>query len=97
MNLNNVLFFNAYANYFEVCMDLIKSLRHARTEIPRMRIFDVGLHPQQSEILRKHVEVIIEPGWDLGQHESYPQWFRAHDFATLPSKVCLEFGNHCLA
>jgi hypothetical protein len=78
MNLNNVLFFTACdANYFEVCMDLIKSLRHARTEIPRMRIFDVGLHPQQSEILRKHVEVIIEPGWDLGQHESYPQWFRA--------------------
>ena len=78
MNLTSVLFFTACdANYFELCMDLIKSLRHARGEIPRMRVFDVGLHPQQIEVLRKLVEAVIEPGWDLGQDESYPPWFRA--------------------
>ena len=77
--MNRVLFFTACdAEYFALCMDLIASLKHAvPADIPRMRILDVGLHPQQSAELRKQVEAVIEPGWDLGQRGSYPTWFRA--------------------
>jgi hypothetical protein len=63
--------------YFNFCMDLIESLRHARGEVPRMCVFDVGLHPHQSTELKKHVETVIEPGWELGHRENYPSFFRA--------------------
>jgi hypothetical protein len=76
--MNNVLFFSGCdAEYFELCMDLIASLRRARGRISRMRIFDLGLLPHQLAELEKHVEAVIEPDWDLGQSESYPPWFRA--------------------
>jgi hypothetical protein len=78
MNFNRVLFFAASdARYFGFCVDLIESLRHARGELPRMCVLDVGLHPHQSTELKKHVETVIEPGWDLGHREHYPSWFRA--------------------
>ena len=95
--MNNVLFFSGCdAEYFELCMDLIASLRRARGRISRMRIFDLWLLPHQLAELEKHVEAVIEPDWDLGQSESYPPWFRAMTSRPLSSEVCFRCGNNCL-
>jgi hypothetical protein len=78
LNSRDVTFVTACdANYFALCTDLIASLKRALGEVPRMRILDVGLRPGQAAELGKQVEAVVEPGWDMGRHESYPPWFRA--------------------
>ena len=70
---DQVVFFTACnANFFSLCSDLITSIRAACGELPRMCILDVGLRPEQLAELRKRVEVVIEPAWELGRCESYP-------------------------
>ena len=76
--INQIVFFTACdAKYFSLCSDLIASIRTARGELPRMCVLDIGLRPEQLADLRKRVEVVIEPTWELGRNENYPSWFRA--------------------
>jgi hypothetical protein len=76
--MNHVLFFTACdANFFELFIDLITSIKAARGEMPRMCVFDVGLRPQQLAELKRHVDRVIQPAWDLPKKDSYPPWFRA--------------------
>jgi len=75
---DQVVFFTASdAKYFSLCSDLIASIRAAHGELPRMCVLDVGLRPEQLAELRKSVELVIEPTWELGRNENYPPWFRA--------------------
>ena len=72
-----VLFFTSCnARFFPLCIDLINSIKAAKGALPRMRVLDLGLAPQQLAELKKHVEGVIEPAWELGQQPSYPSWFR---------------------
>src|SRR5215475_6679072 len=76
--MDRVLFFTACdSKFFELCIDLIASIKAARGGMSRMCVLDVGLHPQQLVELKKLVELVIQPAWDLGKKNSYPPWFRA--------------------
>jgi hypothetical protein len=76
-NMNQVVFFTACnANYFSLCMDLINSIKAVNGALPRMRVLDLGLETHQLGELKKYVESVIEPNWDLGQQPNYPSWFR---------------------
>jgi hypothetical protein len=70
--------------YFPFCVDLIESIRKACGAMPRMRVLDVGMRPDQAAEIARSVEAVIAPGWDLGDSAKLPRWFRA-----MTARPCL--------
>jgi hypothetical protein len=82
---NQIIIFSACdQRYFSFCIDLINSLKAAYGAMPRMRVLDVGLLPNQIAEIADLVEAVIEPGWDIGTGMNLPASFRA-----MTSRPCL--------
>jgi hypothetical protein len=77
MDNDVVIFTGCDANYFSLCCDLLASIENAFGFLPRIRILDVGLLPDQARMLAEKIEKVIQPGWDLGAGMNLPLWYRA--------------------
>jgi hypothetical protein len=76
MDNDTVIFTGCDANYFSLCCDLIASIENAFGFLPRIRILDVGLLPDQAALLAEKIEMVLQPGWDLGAGMNLPSWYR---------------------
>ena len=64
-------------HYFPLCVDLLASIKSVCGILPRIRVLDVGLLPDQVATLAAAVEKVITPDWDVGQDMNLPAWYRA--------------------
>ena len=62
MDRDVVFFTGCDAKQFDLCVDLLDSLKAAFGTLPRVRVFDLGLTPFQERALKdKGIEALIVP------------------------------------